>query len=136
MSAWYIDTSAFLKLVRVERYSTPLRRWIVERETAGDVIASSDLLRTEAIRAARRVQEPAVLDVVLSLLDRMAIIQVDSSVFQGAGYLGPVSLRSLDALHLTAAQELGADLAGVVAYDERLLAAASDAGLATVAPRR
>ena len=136
MNAWYLDTSAFVKLVRVERYSTPLRRWVEGRETAGEIIASSDLLRTEAIRAARRVQDPAVLGVVLTLLDRIAIIQLDASVFEKAGYLGPPSLRSLDALHLAAAQELGADLLGVVAYDERLLAAASEAGLETVAPKR
>ena len=136
MNAWYLDTSAFVKLVRVERYSTPLRRWVVGRETAGDVIASSDLLRTEAIRSARRVQDPAVLDVVVSLLDRIAIVQLDASVFEKAGYLGPSSLRSLDALHLAAAQELGADLSGVVAYDERLLNAASQLGLETIAPKR
>jgi predicted nucleic acid-binding protein len=136
MKAWYLDTSAFVKLVRTERYSRPLRRWVVGRETDGDVIASSDILRTEAIRTARRADEAAVLSVVMTLLDRIAMIRIDTSVFDDAGFIGPPSLRSLDALHLAAARELGVDLAGVVAYDERLMAAAHDAGLPTVAPKR
>jgi len=134
MSAWYLDTSAFVKLVRVEAHSAALRAWLQAREAAGDVIASSDLLRAEAIRVARRVDEQALIGVVLSLLDRLAMIQLDAPVFQRAGYLGSPGLRSLDAVHLAAAQELGGDLSGVVAYDERLLAAADEAGLPTLSP--
>jgi predicted nucleic acid-binding protein len=134
VNAWYLDTSAFVKLVRVEDRSAPLRRWILEREEAGDVVASSDLLRTEAIRVARRVDERSLLGVVLGLLDRIAMIQIDASAFQRAGYVGTPRLRSLDALHIAAAQELGADLSGVVAYDEHLIAAAKEAGLPTISP--
>jgi predicted nucleic acid-binding protein len=134
MRAWYLDTSAFVKLVRVEPHSVELRRWLRARETAGDVIASSDLLRAEAIRVARRVDERSLIGVVLSLLNRIAMIQVDGAVFERAGYVGSPSLRSLDAVHLAAAQELGDDLSAVVAYDERLLAAAGDVGLPTLSP--
>src|SRR6516225_9707756 len=42
MRAWYLDTSAFVKLVRVEPHSVELRRWLRARETVGDLIASSD----------------------------------------------------------------------------------------------
>jgi len=136
VSAWYLDTSAFVKLVRDERYSAPLRRWIEGRETAGDLIVSSDVLRTEAIRVGRRAGDPAVLDVVLNLLDRLEIIRVDAPLFERAGHIGPASLGSLDALHLAAALELGADLSGVVAYDERMLRAASEASMAAVSPGR
>ena len=134
MTAWYLDTSAFVKLARTERHSAPLRQWIAEREADGDVVASSDLLRTEAVRVARRVPEAAVLDVVQQLLSRIAMIRIDGTVCDRAGYLGPASLRSLDALHIAAAQELGADLSGIVAYDERMRAAAGEAGIETVAP--
>jgi predicted nucleic acid-binding protein len=46
----------------------------------------------------------------------------------------PPGLRALDALHLAAALTLGPDLSGIVGYGERLLRAASDAGIATVLP--
>jgi predicted nucleic acid-binding protein len=47
----------------------------------------------------------------------------------------PLELRSLDAIHLATAQELGADLARVCTYDERMADAASALGLTVVAPR-
>ncbi len=46
----------------------------------------------------------------------------------------PAGLRSLDALHLAAAMSLGSDLAGIVAYDERLIHAASHSGIITASP--
>jgi uncharacterized protein len=136
MTAWYLDTSAFVKFAHAEQCSTPLRRWVAQREANGDVITSSELLRTEAVGVARRAGDAVVLDVVLQLLSRIAMIRLDRSVFERAGYLGPPALRSLDALHVAAAQELGADLAGIVAYDQRMRDAAREAGIDTVAPRR
>jgi predicted nucleic acid-binding protein len=44
-------------------------------------------------------------------------------------------LRSRDAIHLATARILGEDLDAIVSYDDRLLKAATDAGLATVSPR-
>jgi hypothetical protein len=40
----------------------------------------------------------------------------------------------LDSIHLAAAASLGGDLAAVVSYDERLLAAAASLGLPTATP--
>jgi predicted nucleic acid-binding protein len=51
----------------------------------------------------------------------------------GAGALGEVSLRSLDAIHLVAAVTL-CPIAAFVTYDKRQAAAAQLAGLRTVAP--
>lgn len=51
LSVFYLDTSAAVKLVTAERGSTALRRWLASRD---DVMFSSDLLRTELLRAARR----------------------------------------------------------------------------------
>jgi uncharacterized protein len=135
VKAWYLDTSAVVKLVRRERDSAALRRWVLAREEAGDAIVSSDIVRTEAIRVARRVDEDALPSIVVRLVDRIAMIRIDASVFQEAGYLGSPSLRSLDALHIAAAQDLGSDLAGLVAYDERLAVAARAVGLPTASPR-
>jgi predicted nucleic acid-binding protein len=46
----------------------------------------------------------------------------------------PRRLRSVDALHLATALELGADLDAVVAYDSRLIEGARSAGLSVVTP--
>ena len=43
-------------------------------------------------------------------------------------------LRSLDALHLAAALEFGDELEAIVAYDDRLTAAAQRYGIPVVAP--
>jgi len=43
-------------------------------------------------------------------------------------------LRSIDALHLATALEIGEDLEGVVTYDERMIRAASVADLHVVTP--
>lgn len=48
--------------------------------------------------------------------------------------VGPAELRSLDAIHLATAQQLGSDLARVVTYDERMSRAAEGFGWAAVAP--
>jgi hypothetical protein len=44
-------------------------------------------------------------------------------------------LRSLDAIHLATARVLGEDLDALVSCDDRLLKAATDAGMTTVFPR-
>ena len=46
-----------------------------EREAIGDVIASSDRLRTEAVRAARGVPDAAVLEVVLRVFRRLTVLR-------------------------------------------------------------
>ena len=46
----------------------------------------------------------------------------------------PDLLRSLDALHLAAALDLGDDLDGIITYDERLASAAAALGIAVIAP--
>ena len=125
---WYLDTSAFLKLVRRERHTAALRRFL-----AGRRVVSSDLLRTEALRAARR-QDAASVERVSEMLTRLTLIRCDIPVFEAAGTLDPPELRSLDALHLAAARELGPDLAGVVTYDQRLVAACAGFELEVVAP--
>ncbi|MGO9101417.1 MAG: VapC toxin family PIN domain ribonuclease, partial [Mycobacterium sp.] len=52
-----------------------------------------------------------------------------------AGTLQPLRLRSLDAIHLVAAQRAGDTLHAVVTYDTRMLSAAADLGIATASPR-
>ena len=126
---WYLDTSAFLKLVRRERHTAALRRFLADRQ-----VVSGDLLRTEALRAARR-QGPTSVERAGHLLARLTLIRCDIPVFDAAGGLGSPRLRSLDALHLATALALGDDLAGLVTYDLRLADSCRELDLDAVAPR-
>lgn len=130
---WYVDTSAFIKLAVDEDLTGEMRTWAGTEETRTGALWSSDLLRTEALRAARRVSSDAV-EATRDRLDRMAFIALTTDVFQQAAELDPAVLRSLDAIHLAAALALGDDLDGVVTYDERMLAAAHALGIATLTP--
>lgn len=131
--AWYVDTSAFLKLAVAEARSAEMRAWAEAEEGRSGALWSSDLLRTEALRAARRVSRGA-LEATRDRLDRMAFVAITTDTYQRAGELDPAILRALDALHLAAALSLGDDLDGVVAYDERMTAAAGVLGLRALAP--
>ena len=46
----------------------------------------------------------------------------------------PEALRSLDAIHLATAERLGADLGGLITYDDRLAHAARRLGLRVSSP--
>lgn len=126
--AWYLDTSAFLKLLTAEDESDAMRKWFV----AHDSLWSSQLLRTEAVRAASRLGISH--DDVETALESVSLILPNVATFYAAGHLLPQSLRSLDALHLATALEIGDDLEGVVAYDERLISASRAASLVVVTP--
>ncbi len=127
--AHYLDTSALTKLVVAEAESKALRAWL---RTGREPVAC-DLVRTELIRAVRR-SAPGRLVQARAVLDSLTLIQVTSSIFEQAGRLEPPGLRSLDAIHLAAALDLGDDLDGVVTYDERLAEAASLNGISVTAP--
>jgi predicted nucleic acid-binding protein len=82
-----------------------------------------------------RIAAPELKVQAHGVLEAITIVQVSTSIFEIAGRLDPVDLRSLDAVHLAAALDLGDDLAGVVTYDERLAAAAAASGIVSVAPQ-
>ena len=52
-----------------------------------------------------------------------------------AALLPGENLRSLDAIHLAAAQRLGSDLTMLVSYDDRMLAAARGLRIPVASPR-
>ncbi len=125
-----MDTSAAVKLVTAERGSTALRRWLASRD---DVMFSSDLLRTELLRATRRAAPDQMVQ-ARAVLDSLLLVTLSTAVCERAAILEPDLLRSLDALHLAAALEIGDELEGMVAYDHRLSESARALGISVVAP--
>ena len=126
----YVDTSAAVKLLMNERESPALRRWLRRRPER----ASAALLRVELVRVVRRAGFPRLIPAARRLLGGIHIIRLDDDLLDRAADLNPTELRSLDSIHLAAAASLGDDLAAVVSYDERLLAAATSLGLPTATP--
>lgn len=126
----YADTSALVKLVVYERESHALHEWIT---TEKPTVITSDLSRTELLRAVRRVA-PDRLTRARSVLGGTEVLTMPTSVFDQAGGLAPDHLRSLDALHIASALTLGDDLHAILAYDSRMIVAAHSHGLKTISP--
>lgn len=129
--AVYVDTSALLKLVVAEPESAALRGFL---EGSATTAVSSDLARTEAIRAVRR-GAPEQVVTARAVLDSLVLLTVTTDTFEVAGRLDPSILRSLDALHLAAALSLGDELEAMITYDERLAQACRANGVDVLAPR-
>jgi len=129
--AYYVDTSALVKLIVAETETTALRRWLTK---ADQVLVTSDLSRTELMRAVRRAA-PDRAPRVREVLDAFTLTQLTPAVFSEAGRLDPLGLRPLDALHLASALNLDDDLEGIVTYDHRMADAATTNGIAVLAPR-
>jgi len=128
---FYLDTSAAVKLVVSEPGSTALRRWLASRD---DEIASSDLLRTELLRATRRAAPHQVVQ-ARAVIDAIHVLTLPTAVFERAATLEPDVLRSFDALHLAAALELGDELEGLVTYDVSMTKAAELLGIRVISPK-
>jgi predicted nucleic acid-binding protein len=126
-----MDTSALVKLVVAESETDALRSWIAG---VNSELVAADLVRTELWRVVRRaVPDRALL--AAQVLDSLTLVEVRASLFSQAGRLDPPELRSLDAIHLAAALDLGDDLEAMVTYDARLAQAAAVNGVTVVAPR-
>ena len=127
----YLDASAVVRLLVQEPETAALRR----RLGGWPRRASAALLRVELLRAVRRAGLPRLMEGARRQLASIHLIRLDDDLLERAAALEPVTMRSLDAIHLAAAVGLGADLAAVVTYDARISSAAQAIGLPVIAPR-
>jgi len=125
----YLDASAIVKLIVREPQSEALERWLGEGRQE---VVSCALVRSEVVRAAAPRGPEAILR-ARRLLDRLDLIILDDELLDRAGELVE-PLRSLDAVHVAAALELGDELAAFVTYDSQMTRAAEALGLPVVAP--
>ena len=125
----YLDSSAIVKLAIDEPESSALRAYLLARPEQ----ASCALARVEVIRAVAPSGSDAVTRAA-DVLDRLHLLDLSDPLLRAAAVIGPAVLRSLDAIHLAAAVELGATLTEFVTYDSRLASAARSRGFTVVAP--
>lgn len=128
--AAYLDTSVLVKLVVAEEETAALIAWI---DAADQEMVSSDLARTELLRAVRRAAPDRVVR-ARDVLDAITLLELTTQIYEEAGRVDPPLLRTLDALHLAVALDLGDDLETIVTYDDRLADAAVANGVRVTAP--
>ena len=127
----YLDTSAFVKLIRGEEETSALQAFL--RQRPGTPLVSSALLVVETRRAILR-EAPGQLARADLLLTRIDQVDVTRAVLEAASRLPDPSLRSLDAIHLATALQLDQDLEALVTYDSRLATAAERQKLPVATP--
>lgn len=125
----YLDSSAFLKLVREERESPALQS---ELEAWPDR-ASSALLAVEVLRVSRAAGGPELARAA-QLLGDVALLPVSEARLDAAVGVDPPLVRSLDAIHVATAVSMGDELGAMITYDRRMLVAAEVAGIEALAP--
>lgn len=125
----YLDTCALTKLIRPEPETAVLYPWLAAQPAAR---VASVLVEVELVRVVRRTT-PAALPAALLLLGGLDIFPLDEQVVARAQQLDDPGLRSLDAIHLATALEIG-EITAFVTYDKRLARAAAAHGLPVLAP--
>ena len=126
----YVDSSAIVKLAVAEPESATLRRYLSRRQP----LVSSALARTEVARALTPSGPEAVARGE-RVLRRIQLVRVNDRVLSEAGGMAPAELRSLDAIHLASARQLGSSVSQIVTYDERMADAAQACGWVVSTPR-
>lgn len=125
----YLDTSALVKLVVIEKESRALRTYLRhEREPFSCAIA-----RTELLRAVHRGGSAAIED-ARRVLRSIHLVRLDDALLDAAGMLDPAKMRSLDAIHLAAASLIAPELTALVTYDKRMAEGAALLGFPVVSP--
>jgi len=125
----YVDASALAKLLVAEEDSPAMERWYVESDRA----VTNRVGVIETRRAVARRSSPLQGDLVDQTLASVEIVELDPAISQRAATIGPSSLRTLDAIHIATALEVG-PIDAFVTYDDRLAEAARVVGLPVVRP--
>lgn len=127
----YLDTSAALRVLVVgpsphaKRLTSHTQRYLDQLVEQEHTVTSSVLLRTEILCQANR-QSEIDLPSAEQLFSLVNLVELSVSDLDDAPRT-PGRLRTLDAIHLTVALRIGADL--MIAYDEELRRAGQSAGL-------
>jgi predicted nucleic acid-binding protein len=130
----YFDSSAIVRLlVDGETYRDELLDYL--RPRLGDPAVTSVSGYVEVCRALLRLEiDPAEHRQAMVTLADFKLVAVTDEVRRAAATLPGKALRSLDALHVASAQQLGALLDVLVTYDHRMIDAAHAQRLPVVSP--
>ena len=129
MAGLYIDTSALGRVLLAEPDAPAIRR-AVGAHTAS---WSSELVVVELRRLGAR---EGLVDEAERLLENIMVHPVDREALEIASRIEPLTVRSLDAIHLQAATVLLArgEIAAMLTYDRQLIAGSRHHGLPVLTP--
>lgn len=141
----YLDSCALVKLVVTEVETSALQRYLDGRRLE---MVSSQLALAEVLRVVRRscfdsarrltVDQETYDSRLLAagrVLDSLDLVMLDRTLLTSAGaFDDDPFIRTLDAVHLESAKQIGSALHSFVTYDKRLTDAAEKIGLTVVAP--
>jgi predicted nucleic acid-binding protein len=130
----YLDTSAIIRLlIAGETWGEDLEAFL--RPRSGDLAATSVIGYVEVFRTLIRldVPPPEHARAATALAD-FRLVALTDDVRRSAATLPGKGLRSLDAIHVASAQQLGGLLDVLITYDHRMIDAARTIGLPVVSP--
>ena len=126
--SWYVDSSALLKLLIVEKESVDLIDFI------DFTIMSSVVTRVEVIRTLQKIAPEKVAEAQI-LLTGIDLTPVNSSILSVAENFSPsISLQSLGAIHVATVIFLDKSVEGLVTYDKAMIKNAKELGIKTISP--
>ena len=126
----YLDASALVKLAVHEPETTPLEHAVAHMEG----LFTSVVGAIELTRALGRTGKPAALEQAGGVLDAVFLADLSPMIREQAGRLEPLTLRTLDAIHIATAASLSLPDLDFVTYDDRQAAAARARGLRVTQP--
>jgi hypothetical protein len=130
-AAYYLDTSAALKLVKLEAETPFLEAWLEAQHFPR--LISSDLLRTELIGNILRFV-PEGLQRAHDLIEQISFLKIKTEICTQAVMHVGLGLGTLDAIHLASALACSPEIQGLVTYDKRLIEASLRAGIRPITP--
>lgn len=128
----YVDTSAVAKLFIAEQETPDLRRWLADLSEPH--LVSSALLAVELLRLLGLVNPATVTSAEQFLADDVDIVEITPPILGDATTVPPPRLRTLNAIHLATALDLGTSVDILLTYDKLLIEAARTTGIAVAFP--
>jgi uncharacterized protein len=128
-STIYVDTSVLGRVILEE----PDKEAIVRELTGFGRRVASRLLGIELRRLALREDASEEAE---QILENVVLIPIDEAVIASAERISPLTVATLDAIHLATATRLAEmdQLDALMTYDKRLAHGAEEHGLAVLAP--
>ena len=129
MIVWYLDTSAILKLIILEKESLALRAFI------GTANITSTYSRLEVARTLKQYS-PGVHKTAGLVLKTLSLVPIDTALISQAQLIIETSkLKAPDALHVASAIQSAPLIAGLITYDNQMAEAASRLGVRVESPK-
>ena len=126
--SWYIDSSAILKLIFIEKETAELDK------VMNNAMVTSTLTRVEVKRAVSRIN-PEKLVVANDVLSQLQYTELDPQTMQLAEAFTPdITLRTSDAIHVASVLQINRAVQGIITYDKQMIANAQNMGIRVLSP--